>query len=495
MTAAQWRRLIRLPASLRWLVFAASIIALAPRTAFAHAHLVKSAPASNSHLSVPPTQLQLWFTEAAEAEMTTLTVTSSNGERIALGSVTTDKRNSLLLSAPFTVALAPGRYTVAWRTVAKDDGHPSNGKFSFVVDAEAGLAPPPIAGAGTAPNIEDSSSHAPMGPSAARVAANALSVEAPSYVAARWLNFASLLLVIGVVAFRILVIPRTVQVSRDRPSSPDGGTESAPFTSLAARRAAALGALASIAVVVASVWRLFEERATIGGGVSLGAVLHSYWGQVLHVEAGAAILALIVFVIASRSKHGGGYTVWLLAAIAALVLGAVSAFSGHAIAVPQYRNLAVTLDVLHVLTAGSWLGGLGALVAVGVPTALFLERDASAADQIPLLARVVNAFSPVALTCASIVVITGLLASWMRLGSFSALFGSSYGKVLLVKLAFVLLVIVGGAFNWRRMRGVLSERGGSAAGAFRRSAWFELVAAIVVIGVTAVLVAAQPPIH
>ncbi|MEO7217719.1 MAG: copper resistance protein CopC, partial [Gemmatimonadaceae bacterium] len=102
MTAAQWRRLIQLPASLRWLVFAAAIIALAPRTAFAHAHLVKSAPAANSHLSVPPTQLQLWFTEAADAEMTILTVTSSNGERIPLGSVTTDKRNSLLLSAPFT---------------------------------------------------------------------------------------------------------------------------------------------------------------------------------------------------------------------------------------------------------------------------------------------------------------------------------------------------------------------------------------------------------
>ncbi|MEO7217234.1 MAG: CopD family protein, partial [Gemmatimonadaceae bacterium] len=170
-------------------------------------------------------------------------------------------------------------------------------------------------------------------------------------------------------------------------------------------------------------------------------------------------------------------------------------FSGHAIAVPQYRNMAVALDVLHVLTAGSWLGGLGALVAVGVPTALFLEHDSTAAEQIPLLARVVNAFSPVALICASIVVITGLLASWMRLGSFSALFGTSYGKVLLVKLALVLLVIAGGAFNWRRMRAVLSKRGGSAAGAFRRSAWFELGVAIAVIAVTAVLVAAQPPIH
>ena len=496
MTVAQSRQLIRLRGSLRWLALLASAIVLAPRAAFAHAHLVRSAPAANSHESAAPTRLQLWFSEAAEPGMTTLTVTAPNGALIPLGSVTADSGNSLLLTAPFIAALAPGTYTVAWRTVATDDGHPSNGKFSFVLDSGAGPAPPPAAGVvGTVPNIKDSSGHVQMGPSAAQIAAAALSVEAPSYVAARWLNFASLLLVIGVVAFRILVVPRVMPRSLERTSFPDRSAEGVLFSSLAVRRAAALGAIASVAVLVASVWRLFEERAAIGGGISLQAVLHSYWGQVWHVQAGAAILALVVFVIGSRLERGGGYGVWMLAAVAALVLGAVSAFSGHAIAVRQYRNMSVALDVLHVLTAGSWLGGLGALVAVGVPVALYIEGETGTTDQTPLLARVVNAFSPVALTCACIVVITGLLAAWMRLGSLSALFGSSYGKILLVKVAFVLLAVAGGAFNWKRMRAMLTKRGDSAARTFRRSAWFELVAAIIVIAVTAVLVATPPPVH
>lgn len=224
-------------------------------------------------------------------------------------------------------------------------------------------------------------------------------------------------------------------------------------------------------------------------------MLHSYWGQVWHVETGAGILALVAFLIASRSQRGGGRGAWLLAAVAAVVLGGVSAFAGHAIAAPHYRNMSVALDVLHVLAAGSWLGGLAALVVVGVPAAVLMDREATTGDQVPLLARLVNGFSPVALTCACLVVVTGLLAAWMRMGSLAELFGSSYGKVLIVKVTFVLLVIAGGAFNWKRMRVVLSNGGVASARSFRRSAWLELGAAIVVIAVTAVLVATPPPIR
>jgi copper transport protein len=467
-----------LSASPAWLAIVAGItIAVTPRAAFAHAHLVKSAPAANSHLSIAPTQLQLWFSEVAEATMTTVTVSTANGERVSIGPVSADSQNPLMLSTPFTAALAPGTYTVTWRTVAKDDGHPSNGTFSFVVDAGAAQTALPAASSGTAPVGLDSSGSA-VGQSAGSVAASAMNVEAPSYVVARWLNFVALILVIGVVAFRFLVVPRV-------PGS---------FGSVAIPRAASLGAFASVAVLIASIWRLFAERAVIGG-VGLGTVIHSYWGTVWQMELSAALLALVVFAIARRSESGST-GVWLLAAIAAIVLGAVSAFSGHAIAAPQYRNTSVALDVIHVLAAGSWLGGLCAVAVVGVPAALSVGSANDGAGQVPLIARVVNAFSPVALTCAGAVVITGVLAAKMHIGSFAALFGSSYGKTLLIKLAFVLLVVAGGAFNWLRMRNALSRQSGNAAiNAFRRSAWFELSAGILVIAATAVLVATQPPVH
>lgn len=483
----------------RWLALAVALaITAAPRVAFAHAHLVRSAPAANSHLAIAPTVIQLWFSEAAEPAMTTIIVTGANGERISIGAVKADATDPLLLAAAFTAPFAAGTYTVSWRTVAKDDGHPSVGKFSFVVDGDAALPATPIAGAGTITTASDSTQ--PVAASNGSVASDpvdAMDVEAPSYVLARWLNFVALIAAIGVIAFRFLVLPR-VASKRDAGGI---GTDATPifdsFVDRAVVRAASLGLIASMAVLVAAVWRLYAERAVVGGSVSVVTILQSNWGRIWHVQLAAALVACIAFALARRAeKATRGQPSWVVAGLAVIILGASSAFSGHAMAAPQYRNVSVALDILHVLAAGGWIGGLLALSVVGVPVALSVGNAADAPGRLPLVARLVNAFSPVALTLASVVVVSGVIAAKLRLGLVASLFHSTYGTVLMVKLGFVLLVIAGGAFNWLRMRAALSSStGGSTVSKFRGSALFELVAAILVIAATAVLVATQPPIH
>ena len=86
----------------------------------------------------------------------------------------------------------------------------------------------------------------------------------------------------------------------------------------------------------------------------------------------------------------------------------------------------------------------------------------------PLVAGLVRAFHPVALTCASVVIVTGLVASWLRLPTVASLWESSYGRVLLVKLAFVAIVVVMGAFNWRRMMPSLGDDQSARRGGLRR---------------------------
>jgi len=95
------------------------------------------------------------------------------------------------------------------------------------------------------------------------------------------------------------------------------------------------------------------------------------------------------------------------------------------------------------------------------------------------------------------VMASGAVGAWLRLGSIGALIHSGYGRVLLIKLGFVALVLAGSAFNRLRMGGMLSHRDAAApaVAAFRRSAWLELSAGILVIVATAVLVAARPPIR
>ena len=484
----------------RWLTISvvAALTLAAPRTAWAHAHLVRSTPAAGAHLAVSPTEIDLWYSEAAAATMTTISITGPGGSRASLGKVTADPGNPLLLHATLDAPLQPGEYTVAWRTVAKDDGHPSSGRFTFVIDAAA----PGTVGAATTGAATTGASTAVTGttPSDSAGAANSaalplpaqgMDVEAPAYVLARWLNLVALIMVVGAAAFVVLVLPRVN-------GEGDADTVSA-LEDYATRRAAKLGLAAGIVFLISSVCRLYAERAVIGGGVAMGTILSSFWGRVWITQFVIAVIVCIAFVAAGGSRRQG--MVWLAVAVVSVALAATPAFAGHAIASPGNKGISVSLDVIHIVAAGAWLGGLLTLAVVGVPTALSVGNsrgvDTAAPGALPLVARLVNAFSPLALVFAGLVVATGVIAAWMRIGSFEALFHSTYGTVLLVKLGLVILVLAGGAFNWLRMRGALAhhEAGPSAVAAFRRSAWMELTAGVLVIAATAVLVATQPPVR
>ena len=104
----------------------------------------------------------------------------------------------------------------------------------------------------------------------------------------------------------------------------------------------------------------------------------------------------------------------------------------------------------------------------------------------------VSAFSPVALLCAAIVLLTGIISAWLRLGAIAPLWTSGYGRVLLLKLALLSGVAGTGAYNWLRVRPALGTP--EATARFRKSATVELAVGIAVIVVTAVLVALPTPI-
>ena len=145
-------------------------------------------------------------------------------------------------------------------------------------------------------------------------------------------------------------------------------------------------------------------------------------------------------------------------------------------------------DGLHVLSAGGWIGTLLVMVLVGVP--LFLGREESRrADAASLF----GAFSPLALTFATILTLTGVYAAWMHLPEVSDLWSSAYGQTLLVKLGAVVLVLAAGAHNWRRSRPAAERR--ADLGPLRRAATAELAMAAIVLAVTAALVATPPPLE
>lgn len=96
-----------------------------------HLHLLRSSPAADSTVASPPA-VQLWFTESPQLAVTSVRLTGPGGHAVRLGRVRAGAEHSVV--ANVQGRLAPGRYTIAWRTMSRD-GHPMRGTIPFAVAA------------------------------------------------------------------------------------------------------------------------------------------------------------------------------------------------------------------------------------------------------------------------------------------------------------------------------------------------------------------------
>ena len=186
--------------------------------------------------------------------------------------------------------------------------------------------------------------------------------------------------------------------------------------------------------------------------------------------------ALVGFALVRVASSVG----WILAAIGLL----------FAVLQPIYTGkLSGKVNAVHVLAASTWLGTLMVLTVVGIRG---VTRSATAGQQrAELVSDLVNSFSPLALTAATIVGITGLTTAWLHLKRLSSLWTTSYGMTLVVKLILVAIVVALGAWNWRRVRPSLGDEGSEQT--IRRSATMELTFAALVLIATSVLVTLPSP--
>lgn len=223
---------------------------------------------------------------------------------------------------------------------------------------------------------------------------------------------------------------------------------------------------------------LVDEGETLGAA-QYRLALASSWAAGWKAQVAAAMLAMIAWLPGRRHPVYGAR----LAPLAALVVAATYPLTGHFNALKVGALTGVLLGATHLLGAGLWLGTLSMLVLVG--------WSGDAAGRGPRVARLIIRFSPLALTGAAIVALTGLLTGWQTVGSLRALIDSAYGRVLLIKLSFLIGVAGTGAFNWRVVQPKLAA--GAGEGLLRRSAYIELAMGIGLIVATAVLVALPAP--
>jgi putative copper export protein/mono/diheme cytochrome c family protein/peroxiredoxin len=210
-----------------------------------------------------------------------------------------------------------------------------------------------------------------------------------------------------------------------------------------------------------------------------------------------ALLLLLVGFLAFRADTRERAD-WLAARGQALVLAtlalALITAGGHAAAVRPGGLAAMTVDAAHLVATGLWIGAL-------LPLA-FLLRAASrpdGADARPHAVLAVRRFSRLALLAVLVLAVTGAVNAMIHVASVAGLVGTTYGQILLAKLALLIPILLVATVNRRRL---LPELPGEATTvgrpAMRRLAAFmaaEAALALVVLGLAAALALTPPARH
>lgn len=374
------------------------LLALLVTPARAHANLAQSVPSANAVLEQPPSEIRLWFTEPLEPQFSRITLRDSSGNRVETPPAQVDPAAPMQLFTPIA-DLPHGVYTIVWRVVSAADGHTTEGSIPFAI------------GTAVAPAAESA----------------ALLDSAPAEsVLIRWFNLLSIALVTGGIGFWLLSW---------RPAVPTAQPQSE-------RRLRRLMALGWLLVGLSGLLILLHHVALVADLPLSSALTDPALIAVLtDTRFGALwIIRLILWLLlggllwfAARASR----LYWPAFAVCGLIILAHSLYS-HASAA-QDATAAAAGDWLHMLATALWVGGLVAFALVLRP----LWR----AEGVQAVSRLIACFSNYARVCVAALIISGIYAAWLHVGTLDALLTTLYGQSLLIKLILFLPLLATAGFN------------------------------------------------
>ncbi|MGW1220138.1 copper resistance CopC/CopD family protein [Streptomyces californicus] len=382
--------------------------------ASAHAALTGSDPQDGAVVDTAPKEVTLSFSEAIAVGDDSIRVLDPSGKRAdtEAGPKDLTEGSTVRYGVALHSGLPDGTYTVAWQAISADS-HPISGAFTFSIGAPSDTTvalPSQEAGGG------------PVG---------------VAYDIARYAAYGGFVLLVGGGAF-VLVCWR-------------GGASALPMQRLVVRGWLALTAATLAMLLLRNPYTGSGKFADAFDLAGLQAVLETKPGaalvsRLLLLGAAALFIAVLFGTYARREDElerkdltfglavGGG--------VVATGIAATWAMSEHASTGIQ-ANIAVPVDILHLLAVAAWLGGLVSLLV-----ALYRTPEIGSGA--------VRRFSAVAFGSVVVLAATGIYQSWRQVGSWSALTGTRYGQLLIVKVALIGVMLAVAWFS-RRWTGRLTD--------------------------------------
>ncbi len=419
---------------MRKAVLLAVLVALAaPAAAFAHASIRDSKPASRQRLERAPRRVEIDFDQSVKVFPNGIRVYDMRGHVLSRDVHSESGGHAIVASLS---RLPKGAYTVRWQALS-GDGHVVSGVYTFGVRV---AAPEPIDAYGAS------------GPTTTE---NVF----------RWLYFVCLALLIGGIAFRLVVLPRVAPHAFERVfyAVTLGGVIGAIQIGIVAFMVRAQDALQ-----LPFSRFVYGDLSPFAGGTRFGIAF-------VVMTLGFALVTALVF-LAWLTERPRPF-LWPALALS-LALASGLSLSGHSAVDPPASKWSELADWVHLSAASLWTGGL-VLLLVAFLTAPEIRREAFVR-----FAR----FAPVLI---GLLLAAGIYLSVLRLPAYHDLWTTGYGHVLIVKLSLVALALAWGGFHHfvvepRLARpGVQSRVRGSLAG--------EMTVGLAVLLVAAFLVNSKPP--
>lgn len=451
--------------------------------ASAHAVQVSSRPAPNEQLAGSPDTISIDFSEPIESSVSTIQLWDTSPQQLALGPVEFLDNKKMTVALPDR--LAPGLYTVIWRNLSTVDGHTWAGSFPFIVLGpngelpEATLIPASLASLAKPPSSRPSTLES----------------------AARWVVLLGSAVMLGGTAYVLLV---TLPATRVLSAKGAAGVRKLSRTILLLTTT-----MAAFFVLQGSLVQLALQADRLGGlGKADELLVHTRLGYYLIARQVLLAVSLLAVVLAWRS--GRDARPWaplgllLLASFGVLL---TQALVSHAAAAGEGALWTTAADVLHLLAASLWVGGL---IHVGLAMPRWLD-ELRGVSRTLFAAESFRRFSVLAAFSVLVLMVSGVLSALAQFTSFGQLWSTPYGWSLVAKMAVMLPLLAVAALNGfilqpRIVEASLTVRGAAAAGDAPTAApvarlqrllvntvRLEAVLGIVVLVAVAVLIQLQPP--
>ncbi|MCX4519583.1 copper resistance protein CopC [Streptomyces anulatus] len=399
-------------AALVSLVFGLLLAGAGP--ASAHAALTGSDPQDGAVVDTAPKEVTLSFSEAIAVGDDSIRVLDPSGKRADTEAEPRDlsEGSTVRYGVALHSGLPDGTYTVAWQAISADS-HPISGAFTFSI------------GAPSETTVALSSQEAGGGPVGV------------VYDIARYAAYGGFVLLVGGSAF-VLICWRA-------------GASALPMQRLVVR--------GWLTLTAATLAMLLLRNPYTGSGKFSDAFDLAGLQSVLDTKPGAALVSRLLLLGAAalfiavlfgtyarredeREKKDLTFGLAVGGGVVAAGIAATWAMSEHASTGIQ-ASIAMPVDVAHLLAVAAWLGGLASLLV-----ALYRTPDIGSAA--------VRRFSAVAFSSVVVLAATGIYQSWRQVGSWSALTGTRYGQLLIIKVALIAVLLAVAWFS-RRWTGRLTD--------------------------------------